>query len=104
MKKIINKNGGGGNIFALLNYLVKNSPNTTKKIAIVYYDNSIKINFFHTNGGQKMERKELKINVMPTEKLTNKRLDKATREEYLKIISEARKKQELLEEEKLPKK
>lgn len=52
---------------------------------------------------KKMERKELMINVMPKEKLANKRLDKATREEYLKILEEARKKQELLEEEKLPK-
>ena len=51
-----------------------------------------------------MERKELKINVMPTEKLTNNRLDKATLKECLKSLSEARKKQELLEEEKLPKK
>ena len=60
MKKIINKNGGGGNIFALLNYLVKNRPNRTKKIAIVYCDNSIKINFFHTNGGQKNGKKRIK--------------------------------------------
>lgn len=52
---------------------------------------------------KKMERKELKINVMPTENLTNKRLDKTTLKECLKILSEARKKQELLEEEKLPK-
>ena len=51
-----------------------------------------------------MERKELMINVMPKEKLTNKRLDKATLKECLKSLSEARKKQELLEEEKLPKK
>lgn len=60
LKKIINKNGGGGNIFALLNYLVKNSPNTTKKIVIVYCDNSIKIIFFHTNGGQKNGKKRIK--------------------------------------------
>lgn len=52
---------------------------------------------------KKMGRKELKINVMQNEKLTNKRLDKTTLKEYLKILSEARKKQELLEEEKLPK-
>ena len=104
MKKIINKNGGGGNIFALLNYLIKNSPNTTKKIAIVYYDNSIKINFFHTNGGQKMERKELKINVMPTEKLKNEPVDKNILDSFRKWYSEATKKQELLEEEKLLKK
>ena len=51
-----------------------------------------------------MERKELRINVMPTEKLTNKRLDKTTLKECLKSLSEARKKQELLEEEKFPKK
>ena len=60
LKKIINKKCGGENIFALLNYLVKNSPNTTKKIAIVYYDNSIKINFFHANGGQKNGKKRIK--------------------------------------------
>ena len=51
-----------------------------------------------------MKERDLMINTMPTEKLTNKRLDKATREEYLKILEEAIKKQELLEEEKLPKK
>ncbi len=53
---------------------------------------------------KKMERKELKINVMPTEKLKNEPVDKNILDSFRKWISEARRKQELLEEEKLPKK
>ena len=51
-----------------------------------------------------MERKELKINVMPTEKLKNEPVDKKILDSFRKWYSEAIKKQELLEEEKLPKK
>ena len=53
---------------------------------------------------KKMERKELRINVMPTEKLKNEPVDKNILDSFRKWISEARRKQELLEEEKLPKK
>ena len=53
---------------------------------------------------KKMERKELRINVMPTEKLKNEPVDKNILDSFRKWYSEATRKQELLEEEKLPKK
>ena len=53
---------------------------------------------------KEMERKELRINVMPTEKLKNEPVDKNILDSFRKWYSEATKKQELLEEEKLPKK
>ena len=68
----------------MLNYIVKNSPNTTKKIVIVYCDNSIKINFSLTNGGLKDERTGLndKYNA-------NGKIDKQeTRQGYARRISE----------------
>ena len=51
-----------------------------------------------------MERKELKINVMPPKKLKDEPVDKNILDSFRKWYSEATREQELLEEEKLPKK
>ena len=51
-----------------------------------------------------MKERNLMVNTMPTEKLKNEPVDKNILDSFRKWYSEATKKQELLEEEKLPKK